>query len=202
MKKQKELIIINKIYITSDLHFCHDRTFIWEARGYKNVEEMNKEQIRKWNEIIDDQDEVWVLGDLMLGNLEEGIACLKQLKGKIHACLGNHCTSTREVAYKELGWDVHVAARLKYKKINFYLSHFPTICANLESESLYQTTVNLFGHTHQTVNFYQDNPYMYHVGVDSHNGYPISLDQVIEDIKIEMNKCKEMLYNEGDKEND
>jgi hypothetical protein len=37
---------------------------------------------------------------------------------------------------------------------------------------------------------------MYHVGVDSHNGYPVALENIIEDIKTEMNKCREMLYNE------
>lgn len=193
---------MGNIYITSDLHFGHDREFIWSARGYKCVKDMNFQQVMKFNSVVTNDDEVWLLGDSTLGDLEEGLYWLKQLNGKIHVVLGNHDTATREIAYKELGWDVHVAARLKYKKINFYLSHFPTICTNLESESLYQTTVNLFAHTHQTVNFYQDNPYMYHVGVDSHNGYPISLDQVIEDIKTEINKCKEMLYNEGDKEND
>ena len=187
---------MNKIYVTSDLHFCHDRAFIWEARGYKNVEEMNKEQIRKWNETIDDQDEVWVLGDLMLGNLEEGIACLKQLKGKIHICLGNHCTAKREQAYRDLGWDVQLCARMKYKKISFYLSHYPTITHNIDEKELWQVVVNLYGHTHQTTNFYHDDPWMYHVGVDSHDGYPVSMDQVLTDIRAEMNKCEAMLDND------
>ena len=34
---------------------------------------------------------------------------------------------------------------------------------------------------------------MYHVGVDSHDGYPVLLDNVIEDIKTEMRKCEELL---------
>ena len=187
---------MSKIWVTSDLHFCHDRAFIWEARGYNSVEEMNNEQIRKWNEIVDDQDEVWVLGDLMLGDLEDGIACLKQLKGKIHVCLGNHDTNKREQAYRDMGWDVHLAARLKYKKFNFYLSHYPTITHNLEEKELWQVVVNLYGHTHQTTNFYHDDPWMYHVGVDSHDGYPVTIDQILEDIKTEMNKCKEMLGEE------
>jgi hypothetical protein len=37
---------------------------------------------------------------------------------------------------------------------------------------------------------------MYHVGVDSHNGYPVSMDQVLEDIRAEMKKCEEMLDND------
>lgn len=39
-------------------------------------------------------------------------------------------------------------------------------------------TLNLFGHTHQTSNFYEDKIYMRHVGMDSHSCYP-----VIEDIE-------------------
>ena len=33
------------IYLTSDWHFGHDREFIWKARGYSSVEEMNEDQI-------------------------------------------------------------------------------------------------------------------------------------------------------------
>ena len=184
------------VFMTSDLHFCHDRAFIWEARGYANVNEMNEAQVRKWNEVVTDEDEVWVLGDLMLGDFEQGLDYLKQLKGKIHVCLGNHDTSKREQAYRELGWDVQLCARMKYKKISFYLSHYPTITHNIDEKELWQVVVNLYGHTHQTTNFYHDDPWMYHVGVDSHDGYPVSMDQVLADIRAEMKKCEEMLDND------
>lgn len=183
-------------FVTSDLHFCHDRAFIWEARGYANVEEMNEAQVRKWNEVVTDEDEVWVLGDLMLGDSEQGLSYLKQLKGKIHVCLGNHDTSKREKAYRDLGWDVQLCARMKYKKISFYLSHYPTITHNIDEKELWQVVVNLYGHTHQTTNFYHDDPWMYHVGVDSHDGYPVSMDQVLADIRAEMKRCEEMLDND------
>jgi hypothetical protein len=39
---------------------------------------------------------------------------------------------------------------------------------------------------------------MYHVGVDSHDGYHISLDQVLEDIRAEMKKCQDMLDNDAE----
>lgn len=187
---------MSKIFVTSDLHFGHDREFIWGARGYADVNEMNMKQIEKFNSVVTDEDEVWILGDCVLGDIEGGLALLKQLKGKIHVCLGNHDTGKREQAYRDMGWDVHLAARLKYKKINFYLSHYPTITHNLDEKELWQVVVNLFGHTHQTSNFYKGDPWMYHVGVDSHDGYPISLDQVLEDIRAEMKKCEAMLENE------
>ena len=52
--------------------------------------------------------------------------------------------------------------------------------------------INLYGHTHQTDNFYKDNPFMYHVGLDSHNCNPVSAEEVSEDIH---NKVQE-LYKE------
>ena len=174
----------------------HDREFVWGARGYANVNEMNEAQVRKWNEVVSDEDEVWVLGDSMLGDFEQGLSYLKQLKGKIHVCLGNHDTSRREQAYRDLGWDVQLCARMKYKKISFYLSHYPTITHNIDEKELWQVVVNLYGHTHQTTNFYHDDPWMYHVGVDSHDGYPVSMDQVLADIRAEMKKCEAMLDND------
>lgn len=184
------------VFVTSDLHFCHDRMFIWEARGYTDINEMNEVQVRKWNEVVSDEDDVWVLGDLMLGDFEQGLSYLKQLKGKIHVCLGNHDTAKREQAYRDLGWDVQLCARMKYKKISFYLSHYPTITHNIDEKELWQVVVNLYGHTHQITNFYHDDPWMYHVGVDSHDGYPVSMDQVLADIRAEMSKCEAMLDND------
>ena len=32
------------IWFTSDLHFGHDREFVWKVRGYKDVKDMNTGQ--------------------------------------------------------------------------------------------------------------------------------------------------------------
>ena len=168
---------MSKIWITSDLHLGHDREFIWGARGYANVNEMNMKQIEKFNSVVSDEDEVWILGDLVLGDIEGGLALLKQLKGKIHVCLGNHDTGKREQAYRDMGWDVQLCAKLKYKKLNFYLSHYPTITTNGEIESPFQVTWNTHGHTHST-NEWSEFPYCYNVNVDAHNGYPVSIDKI------------------------
>lgn len=184
------------IYFTSDLHLGHDREFIWGPRGYTDVCKMNEEQVCKFNETVSSDDECWILGDLTLGKLEDAEPYLRRLQGKIHVVLGNHDTDRRRAFYESLGWDCQHAARIKYNKLSFYLSHYPTICANLESESMEHTTLCIYGHTHQKTNFYQGNPYMYHVGVDSHDGYPVSIEQVIDDITLEMHKCREMLEGE------
>ena len=72
---------------------------------------------------------------------------------------------------------------IKYSKTKkFYLSHYPTITDNFD-DTVRSHIINLFGHTHQLTNFFNDNPYMYHVGLDSHNMYPVSIEQIIKDIE-------------------
>ena len=173
------------IFITSDLHFGHDREFIWKVRGYESVEHMNEEQVRKWNSVVMPDDDVYVLGDLMLGD-PSNIKYLEKLNGNIHIVLGNHDTSNREKMYRNLPNVVEVAEvgiRLKYCGYHFVLTHYPMLTGNFEKESLQQTTLNLFGHTHQTTDFYNNMPFLYHIGVDSHNGYPVLLDDIIKKIE-------------------
>ena len=189
---------MGRIFFTSDLHMGHDREFVWKVRGYDSVQAMNLAQVQKWNKIIEDEDDVYALGDLMLGD-PENIEFIKQLKGRIHIVLGNHDTANREKMYRELTNVVEIAEvgiRLQYKKHHFILTHYPMLTGNLEKESLKQMTLNLYGHTHQLTNFYNDMPFLYHVGVDSHNGYPVLLDNIIEEMYAKVEECKKFLDEE------
>ena len=172
---------MSKIWVTSDQHFSHIQPFVWEARGYKSVEDMNEEQMRKWNEVIAPDDEVWFLGDGMMNDNATGAMCWSKLNGKIHVIIGNHDSPTRIEIYKQLGFDIQDGKRLTYKKKNFVLSHEPMITSNGKFKG-WRDTVNVHGHTHQTQNFTDKYPLMYHAGVDSHDGYPVLLDDIIEEI--------------------
>lgn len=188
------------VYFTSDLHFYHDKDFIWQARGFKSIDEMNAEIVRRWNEIITADDYVYVLGDLTLGNVEEGLKLIAQLNGNLHIIRGNHDTNKKVEKYLELPNVVTVefATIYKYKKAIFWLSHYPTITSNYDDDKPWaKHLVCLFGHTHQEQPFYNDNPYMFNVGLDAHNCTPISIEEIIENIR---NK-KQELNNEKIKEN-
>lgn len=176
----------------------HDREFIWKARGYNSINEMNEDYVYKWNITVDNDDDIYILGDLMLGD-KSNIEFIKRLKGRIHIILGNHDTANREKMYRELSNVVEiegVGIRLKYKKHHFIMTHYPMLTGNLEKESLHQMSLNLYGHTHQTSNFYNDMPYCFHVGVDSHNGYPVNLDDIIMMMNEKVQKCKNFLEDE------
>ena len=108
---------MNNIYLTSDLHLGHDRDFVWGARGFNNIDEMNEALIERWNNTVDDEDDIYVLGDLVLGSIAN-TDYLKRLKGRIHIVFGNHDTEMRRIVYKELPNVVEAewAIMLKYKK--------------------------------------------------------------------------------------
>ena len=193
---------MGKIWITSDWHFNHQREFIYIPRGFSSVEEMNEAIIARHNKLVQPEDDVYVLGDLMLGDSEKGIECIKRMNGKLHIVRGNHDTDRRWELYKSLPNVVEMdnAIYLKYKKHNFYMSHYISLTGNLEKESLTQMTLNLFGHTHQKDNFYMDMPYLYHVGVDSHNCSPVLLDDIIEEMHQKVEECKRFLDEQSSKE--
>lgn len=186
-----------KIYLTSDWHLNHNREFIYQARGFNSVEEMNQAIIERHNSLVGPDDLVYCLGDCCLGGgdketLEANKKLIEQFNGQIIIIRGNHCTDRRVEMYKtcsnviDCGDWVKV---IKYKGYHFYLSHYPTLTGNLEKESLKQMTLNLYGHTHQKTNFYEDRPYMYHIGVDSHDCYPVSIDQIIQEMKDKVQEC-------------
>lgn len=185
------------IYLTSDLHFNHNREFIWKARGFTSVQEMNEEIIKRHNALVRPDDDVYILGDSSLGGGDEQIlatnkALIEQLNGKLHIIRGNHDTDRRVAMYascKNVVGSILYADMIHYKGYHFYLSHFPTLTGNLEKESLKQCTCNLFGHTHQTTNFHMDMPYMYHVGVDSHDCKPVLLDDIIKEMEEKVIEC-------------
>lgn len=184
---------MGKIYFTSDTHFCHNKDFCYEPRGFKTIEEMNEKIFNNWNSIVTDEDDIYHLGDVMLNDDTQGMMYLENLKGKIHIIRGNHDTDTRVEKYKQLNNVVEItyATIIKYGKVHLYLCHYPTLTANYDDDKpWHKNLVNLFGHTHQQENFYNNNPYMYHVGVDSHNCKPIEIEEILEEIrqkKIELN---------------
>lgn len=86
------------IYFSSDLHLNHQKEFIYEPRGFKNIYEMNSTILDNFNKIIKPDDDLYLLGDTFLGELNTGINLFNQLPGKIHLIWGNHCTDTRKEA--------------------------------------------------------------------------------------------------------
>lgn len=166
------------IFFSSDLHINHNKEFIYEIRGFDSVEEMNEAIIERFNAIVTPNDTLYLLGDSCMGPVEAAAPILKRLHGNIIYSIGNHDTNKRLIEYKHLGWKcIGYADMLVYKKYSFLLSHWPTLVANQLDKPIW----NLSGHTHSKNIFNYLN--VYNVAVDAHDCFPISLDEILDDIK-------------------
>lgn len=177
---------MNKIFVTSDTHFGHNKEFLYEPRGFNSIQEHDEKIIENWNRIIDIYDDVYHLGDVMLGDNEHGLECLKRLKGRVHIILGNHDTDSRVKLYRS-SWnvvEVDKAITLKWKGFRFHLTHYPTITSNHDDDKpVEKKIINLCGHTHTQHSFKDwDIAPIYHAELDAHSCYPVSLDEIINDI--------------------
>lgn len=162
---------------------------------------MNEAIIERHNKTVETIDTVYVLGDLCLGGGERDVLnknkiLIESLKGDLKIILGNHDTLNRIQIYNEcknatvLGY----ANLIKYRKYHFYISHFPAITSNIsDGAGLKQRILNLYGHTHQKSNFFDDSPFMYHVGVDSHGCKPIDIDTMIAEMYDKVKECIDQL---------
>lgn len=174
------------IYVTSDFHFCHNKDWIYGKRGFDNIRDMNEAIVTNWNNIISPDDDVYLLGDVMLNDNNEGLRLLKSLKGNIHIMIGNHDTNARIEEYGRCYnvVEVEYATVIKYGGCNFYLSHYPTLTNFLANRKLKSTLISLCGHVHTNDRFADWGDYpVYHCEVDAHNLTPVPIDKIIDDVK-------------------
>ena len=84
-----------KRYI-SDQHFYDDDVMLQlDHRPFRNVEDMNECMIRRWNDTVKSDDEIYVIGDMFswsgTGRDPEKLnAVLHRLNGRIYLIIGNH----------------------------------------------------------------------------------------------------------------
>lgn len=187
---------MNKTFFISDTHFNHNKPFVYAARGFKTIEEMNEAIIANWNRVVGEGDRVFVLGDFALGNDLDGIdKILHRLSGEIHLTAGNHDTTTKLEFYKNSDANVYVhdwTYVTKMGKNMVYMSHFPTMVNDQNLKPINKAIINLFGHTHSKDKFFKvsdyTNCYMYNVACDAHNCTPVSWEDIYADIKEALEK--------------
>ena len=86
-------------YLASDLHLDHENIIEYCDRPFDDVEEMNRELIDNWNDVIGTDDVVFFLGDLGFMMDEAGVQnALDKLNGRIVFIEGNHDDTDRYVS--------------------------------------------------------------------------------------------------------
>lgn len=169
------------IFFTADLHFYHDKIIRHTQRPFHNVEEMNKALIKKWNDKISSNDEVYILGDFTMKGADLASAILYSLKGKKHLVRGNHDNFIDDPQFdRSLFASIQDYLEIVYCNTNFILFHYPIVEWNGSGKG----AIALHGHQHNhkgyNVKNLQNGVFRYDVGVDANGMEPISAEEIID----------------------
>ncbi len=92
------------LWFTSDLHVGHGNIIGYSGRPFGDVEAMNRALVDGWNDCVDPDDEVWVLGDFALGRIETTLPMARELHGRKHLLAGNHDRCWAGHGHRADGW--------------------------------------------------------------------------------------------------
>ncbi|MFH6639334.1 metallophosphoesterase [Streptococcus suis] len=169
------------IYFIADTHFYHENVIEFCNRPFINAEDMNRKLINNWNQVVTENDEVYILGDFLFrGNAKQANEILKSLKGKKFLVKGNHehYLDSPDFDKSLFEWvkDYHT---LNYHKRKFVLFHYPI----LEWEGYFHDSIHLYGHVHNNrTDYFKDilGDRAINVGADMIDFTPISIEQILD----------------------
>lgn len=163
----------------ADLHLG-DKKHI-KKRGFNNLIEMHDKIIKEWNIVTNDNDRVFLLGDVAIN--PDYYHLLDELKGNIYVILGNH--EKIEYITELMKYVEGINGLYKYSN-EIYLSH----CPIHECQIGTKVNLNIHGHLHKnTIKSYiwdynkkEDkeipHPNYINVSVDNIGFTPLTLNQL------------------------
>ncbi len=166
------------IFFTSDQHFFHENVIKYNKRPFVNAEEMNSHLIQAYNNVVQANDTVYMLGDFGFCSIEQSTNILNQLNGHKHLIQGNHDTSglCRLPQWKS----VSIIKDLKIDRQRIILCHYPL----WEWPGMYHQAWHLYGHIHG--NRVNPTKFSFDVGVDSSPNFePYSYEEIVKKFKCD-----------------
>ena len=185
---------MNNIWFSADLHLNHARILDLCDRPYDNVEAMNDDLLHRWNSLIDDDDLVFILGDLAMGQRTESVPLFAEFNGRKLLIAGNHdhvwghskqAQGERSQEWFDLyqkqggiqGVSDELATTLNGQVVQ--MCHFPYAGDSQDEDRYLEARPEdvgrwlLHGHVHTE---WRQRGRMINVGVDAWGGYPVGIN--------------------------
>ena len=182
---------------SSDQHFGHTNIIRYCGRPFIDTDAMAAAMVDRWNDVVADSDEVWMLGDLVMNQLPVDLAAhVARLKGRKILVPGNHDAcwqgyrkGPRQVpAYYEIGGVAHIVddpSPVVIAGQQLRISHFPYLIDTHHDLRYIEHRPDdyggwlLHGHVHEK---WRQNGRQINVGVDAWDFAPVSDDTISETI--------------------
>ena len=200
------------VYYTSDLHLFHKNVTMegsnFNNGPFKTLDEMHEIILNNWNSVVHNNDDVYLLGDIVWKENDDAIALVSQLRGRLHVVRGNHC-QFKDSRYKHLFCEIcdykEVSDNIKGRNYNVVLSHYPIMFwkkmrrFNNDGNANKHFFIHLYGHLHnsqeeklyqQFLKYVNDNYHYgalaFNVGCMHWNYTPVTLEQILNANNIDL----------------
>ena len=183
-------------FYISDIHINHfnvlncDGSSNFDGRPFKTFDEMNETILNNINRVCSEDDDLYILGDLLWKVNDKPINWVKQIKPRLHLIKGNHDKINLE--YKKLFVEICDYKEVKDvtngKQYHVVLFHYPIMFWN----GMHRNWIHLYGHVHNSFeeDIYQNiikqlndkhnfNCQAYNVGCMHWNYTPVTLEQIL-----------------------
>lgn len=125
-------------WFSADTHFGHTNVIKFCARPFSDADEMNNKIINTFNEYVSPEDELWILGDLAMGDISKTLPLLSRILAKKVLVLGNHDRAHPYYGSKHAQWQDRYRFDTQAEIVHFgnteillkngnhaFVSHFP-----------------------------------------------------------------------------
>ena len=138
-----------KTWVTSDLHFGHNNIMnfcpVTRARYKNDVDYMNEAMVKEWNEIVAEEDTVYILGDVAFMPAAKAVQYMHRLNGKKILIEGNHDRKLlNDPAFRAEFKEVHSYLRYNHEGQLVVMFHYPI----WEWDQMHRGAVHFYGHVH------------------------------------------------------
>lgn len=123
------------VFVIADLHLGDDALCGHRRRPFANAREMGTEIVRRWNDTVQEEDTVYVLGDV---GKRSSLRTVRRLRGRKHLIAGN-ADDIAGVAASDVFLSIAVAKWIP----GALLTHIPVHPSQLRGR-----TINIHGHLH------------------------------------------------------
>lgn len=142
---------MSKNYYISDLHLGDLETLEIDERPFETLQEQNREIISNWNDKVNYDDTVYILGDFSEYDLNMTKDILTRLKGNKILLLGNH---DDKIIYEKLVREGVIESINDYLEIkdngqSIILCHYPIFSWKDKKKG----SIHLYGHLHNPSDF-------------------------------------------------
>lgn len=136
-------------FITSDLHFGHTNIMKFcpesRARFKGDLGYMNDTMVKEWNQLIAENDTVYILGDVAFMPAQKAVEYMHRLNGSKILVQGNHDRKLlNDPAFRQCFQSIHHYLDINYAGTKCVMLHYPIA----EWDQIHRGAVHFHGHLH------------------------------------------------------